>query len=111
MSRDLRATCLVCALASAGAAHATTGGLTISPPYAQLVLGQGLTFTANQGGVIWQVDNATGLGISPGGVYTAPPSAPNPPVVTITAVSAANPSLTATATITLLASPQAGTTY
>lgn len=115
MSRGLRATCLLFALAPLAAprvAHATAGGPTISPPYAQLVLGGNLAFTTSiQGGVIWQVDNATGLGISPAGVYTAPPSAPEPPVVTITAVSASNPSVTATATVTLLAGPPAGNTY
>jgi hypothetical protein len=111
MARHLGATSLIFAAVLAGGARATTGGLTISPPYAQLVLGQSLTFTSNTQGVIWQVDNASGLGISPGGVYTAPPSAPNPPVVTVTAVSATNPSLTATATVTLLETAPSGTTY
>jgi hypothetical protein len=100
------------ALMLLAAEPALAGTVTISPTYAQLQPGQTLSFTASPaGGVIWQVDNATGVGISPQGVYTAPQTPPSPAVATITAVSAADPSQSATATVTLLSAPLAGTTY
>jgi len=84
----------------------------ISPSYAQLQPGQTLTFTTDlQGSVIWQVNNATGNGVSGNGVYTAPSTPPAPAVATITVISAADPTQTATATVTLLSAPLTGNIY
>jgi len=86
--------------------------VTISPPYAQLQPGQTLTFTSDtRGGVVWQVDNATGNGITQQGVYTAPGTPPRPAVATITAVSVDDPTQSATATVSLLSGPLSGTTW
>jgi hypothetical protein len=99
-------------LALCWAAPAAAATVSLSPLYAQLTPGQTLAFTAAApGGVIWQVNNATGGAISAAGVYTAPATPPNPAAVTITAVSVSDPSVSATATVTLLAGPVAGTTY
>jgi hypothetical protein len=95
--------------------------VSISPNYAQLVAGQSLKFSAAVTGspdtaVIWQVDNqtqgsaATG-GITRAGLFTAPSTVPTPAVATITAVSRADPSISATATVTLLAHATSGNTY
>lgn len=68
-----------------------------------------LSGTANTG-VIWEVNgvtggNATVGNISTTGVFNAPQVAPNPPKVTITAVSMADPAKSASATVTLCAVP------
>jgi hypothetical protein len=95
--------------------------VTVSPGYDQVVTGQTLQLAANVGGtgntaVTWQVNNATGgtsaTGtVSPTGLYTAPASLPLPAIATITAVSQADPSVSATATVTLLAQAAGGSTY
>jgi len=91
---------------------AQAASVTISPRYAQMQPGQSMAFTARaQGGVMWRVNNATGGAITANGTYTAPTTPPNPASVTITAVSATDPSLSATATVTLLAAPLTGTIY
>ncbi|HWA89174.1 MAG TPA: hypothetical protein VG889_04015 [Rhizomicrobium sp.] len=103
-----------------GAARAAVT-VTVSPRYAQLVVGGTLQFgatvtgTANRG-VVWQVNNATkGIAatgtITAGGLFTAPSSVPKPAIATITAVSKADRSVTATATVTLLAQAPSGHTY
>jgi hypothetical protein len=109
MRSIVRATLLV-SLAIPGAARAVT----ISPSYAKLVVGQTLQFNAT--GVTWQVNNANGGSTATGrisktGLFTAPANVPKPAIVTITAVSKSDPSQTATATVTLLASAQSGNTY
>jgi hypothetical protein len=99
---------ILLALIAAGPAWAQS----ISPPYVQMTPGQSATFTTDiTGGVIWQVNNATGNGITQGGVYTAPATPPSPAVATVTAVSVADPTQSATATVTLLSAPLNGTTY
>jgi hypothetical protein len=103
----VRLTLIIAASLCAASARAVT----ISPPYAQLVPGQALTLTASPPGVVWQVDNVTGNGISAGGVYTAPATPPSLGAVTVTAVSTTHPSETATATITLLHAPLTGTVF
>jgi hypothetical protein len=91
---------------------AQAASVTITPAYAQMQPGQSLAFSASApGGVIWQVNNVTGGAITADGTYTAPATPPNPAAVTITAVSASDPSLSATATVTLLAAPLTGTIY
>ena len=74
----------------------------ISPSFAQVVIGTKQQFSATveapeDKGVIWRVFGAGCKGaacgtISPAGLYTAPLSLPSPPVVTVTAASAADPS-------------------
>jgi hypothetical protein len=101
----------ILALAGCLLGHAALAAVTISPPYAQLAPGQSLTFTSATPGVIWQVNNGNGSGITTSGVYTAPATPPAPAVATITAVSPTDPSDAATATVTLLAAPLAGKTW
>ncbi len=112
---------LLAAAAMTQAARAAPGTVTLSASYAQLVVGQSLAFSARLGGggnapVVWQVNNATGGAAASGtitqaGVYTAPAALPSPASVTVTAVSAADPRISATATLTLLAQPASGATY
>jgi hypothetical protein len=95
--------------------------VTISPGYSHLVVGQPLQFAASVSGsantaVTWQVDNrdkgAADTGrVSNAGLYTAPEKLPVPAIATITAVSQADPSVSATATATLLARAASGSTY
>jgi hypothetical protein len=84
-------------------------------------LGQPLQFTATVNGtgntaVTWQVDNANGgdstIGtVSPSGLFTAPSALPIPATASITAVSQADPTKSATAVVTLVTQPASGTTY
>ena len=117
LARAVVATCLllVPAMARAGVE------VSISPGYAQVVAGQTLGFNVSVTGtsnhnVTWQVDNANGGSASFGtvnssGLFTAPSSLPNPAIATITAVSQADPGVSATATVTLLAHSFSGNTY
>jgi hypothetical protein len=117
LARAVLATCLmlVPVMARAGVA------VTISPGYGQIVVGQTLQFSATVSGtsnqaVTWQVNNANGGSASFGtvsstGLFTASSSLPNPAIATITAVSQADPSVSATATVTLLAHTSSGNTY
>ncbi len=102
------------------AAHASVA-VSISPGYQQLVLGQTLQFDATVSGsanhgVIWQVNNVIGGAAASGtinktGLYTAPSSMPVPAIATVTAVSKADSTVSATATITLLSHAATGNTY
>jgi hypothetical protein len=84
-------------------------------------LGQPLQFTATVNGtgntaVTWQVDNANGgdstIGtVSTSGLFTAPSALPIPATASITAVSQADPTKSATAVVTLVTEPASGTTY
>jgi hypothetical protein len=95
--------------------------VTLSKPYAQLVPGKTLKFNATVSGsantdVIWLVNDAHGGNAASGtvstkGVYTAPTKLPNPAIATVTAVSKADRTVRATATVTLLAQPEGGKTY
>jgi hypothetical protein len=106
--------------APAVASHGAVA-VVLSQPYAQMLPGQSLTFAASVSGsqneaVIWQVNNATGGAAATGtitqaGVFTAPATLPSPASVTVTAVSAADPQISATATITLMAQAPTGSTY
>ncbi len=86
--------------------------VSVTPNAATVQLSKTQTFTANVAndldnlGVTWQVNgtaggNATNGSISPAGVYTAPNAMPVSSQVTIAAVSVANSTKSATATITL----------
>jgi hypothetical protein len=94
--------------------------VTISPAYVQLAPGQSVTFTTDTPGVVWQVNNGNGQGLTSNGtsaVYTAPSTAPvpftagAPAAVTITALSTSSPPQSATAVVTLLQAPVTGETY
>jgi hypothetical protein len=95
--------------------------VSISPTYAVVQLGQTLQFTATVSGtgntaVTWQVDNADGGDsatgtVSMSGLFTAPSALPTPASATITAVSQADPTKSATAVVTLVTQPASGTTY
>ncbi|HEY3636628.1 MAG TPA: hypothetical protein VGK90_00655, partial [Rhizomicrobium sp.] len=95
--------------------------VSISPGYTQLVAGQTLQFSATVTGnsdtqVVWQVNNADGGGAASGtvttsGLYTPPATLPNPALVTVTAQAHANRQISATASITLLATAPTGQTY
>jgi len=112
---------MLAALFGAGAEASAAVTVTISPGYAQTVIGQTLQLSATVSGasntaVTWQVDNAdkgtaaTGT-VSASGLYSAPAKLPAPAIATITAVSQADPSVSATATVTLLAQAASGATY
>ncbi|HEY1613938.1 MAG TPA: right-handed parallel beta-helix repeat-containing protein [Rhizomicrobium sp.] len=113
-------TAILALMSGLQAAHAAVT-VSISPGYTQLAGGPTLQFSANVTGssntaVTWQVDNANGGTpawgtISTAGLYTMPATLPDPALVTVTAVSQADPSASATAAITLLAQAPSGTTY
>jgi hypothetical protein len=86
-------------------------GITISPTTVTLSRGGTRQFTATVSGttdqtVTWKVNGTPGGSayygrISSGGVYLAPTAIPNPPNVSVTAVSLVDPTKTATATVTI----------
>jgi hypothetical protein len=118
MKAIVRAVLLVGLLTGSARAAVT---VSISPNYAQVVIGQNLQFSATVTGstntaVTWQVDNQTlGSGttgrITKDGIFTAPSQVPTPAIATITAVSKADPTASATATVTLLDHASNGHTY
>ena len=85
--------------------------VTVSPSSVQLKPGAQVQFSATVAGdstdiVIWSVSGAGCSGISCGmidsnGLYTAPAVAPSPAIVTVTAESLFDPSMTGTATVNL----------
>ncbi|MFQ5656702.1 MAG: IPT/TIG domain-containing protein [Candidatus Methylomirabilales bacterium] len=82
----------------------------ITPPIATVFVGGSVQFTANTA-VNWQVNNLPGgnatIGtISPGGLYQAPTTLPDPPELTVTAVSQADARFTAIAPVTILSVPE-----
>ena len=89
--------------------------VTVSPTSANLQTGATQQFTATVTGtsntsVIWTVNGVTGGNlttgtISMGGLYTAPATAPNPNIVTVTATSAADTSKFASASVTITTAP------
>ncbi|MCZ6479850.1 MAG: hypothetical protein O6929_05550, partial [candidate division NC10 bacterium] len=84
--------------------------VTVSPKTATVLVGGAVQFTANTA-VEWRVNNLTGgnttIGtISPEGLYRAPTTLPDPPEVTITGVSKADPRLEDAALVTMLLVPE-----
>ena len=108
-------------LCCAASTSAQNVSVSISPTYAVVQLGQQQLLTATvtgsgNTGVTWQVDSAIGGNptagtISSTGEYTAPSTMPNIASATVTAVSEADPSKSATAVITLVTQPATGATY
>lgn len=120
MNHSLRAALALLFLAAPVAARAAVQ-VSITPRYGQIVLGQTLQFQATVTGasntnVTWLVNDiktgtaATGK-VTTGGLYTAPAAMPVPAIAAITAVSKADPSARATATVTLLKQAATGHTY
>ncbi len=87
----------------------------LTPSSASVVITQSVQLTAtvfNTGnpGITWSISGAGCAGaacgtISGDGLFTAPASVPDPPTVTVRATSAADPGKWASATMTILASP------
>jgi hypothetical protein len=83
----------------------------INPPGATVALGQTQQFQASVTGatnaaITWDVNAIPGGSpttgtISSAGLYTAPANLPNPPTITVTAVSQASPQANASAIVTL----------
>lgn len=121
MRPSLRAVLLASLLLPGAARAAVT--VTIDRPYTQLQVGGGRTvqFHAAVGGagdqtVVWQVNNVVGGAAASGtvtasGLYKAPSAVPKPAIAIVTAVSKADPTVSATATITLMDHPLGGNTY
>jgi uncharacterized protein DUF1565 len=121
MTHAIRAALLAALLGGAPLAARAQVTITFEQPYTQL--GVNTTWQAQvtvggttNKGVTWQVNNANagsaGSGtISKTGLYTAPAKVPKPAFATITAVSKADPSVSATATVTLFAHVPTGHTY
>src|SRR5271156_4101072 len=86
--------------------------VTVNPPTGSVILGNTQTFAAAVTGtantaVTWSVNgvpgaNATTGTITPTGAYTAPADLPSPASVQITATSAADPTKSATATVSIV---------
>ncbi|HEX2591590.1 MAG TPA: right-handed parallel beta-helix repeat-containing protein [Rhizomicrobium sp.] len=120
MKHGLRAALLTVLLLLPAAARAAVS-VTISPRYAQLVLGATQQFDVTVTGtsnhdVVWLVNGTKGGSFAAGkvttdGLYTAPPKLPKPAIATVTAISKADPSVRATATVTLLKQASTGQTY
>src|SRR5450631_194838 len=85
--------------------------LSISPSSPRILPGGQVQFTATMNGgtsgvVNWSVSGSGCAGIACGsisstGLYTAPATAPRPPIVAVTATLLANPSVSASATVTI----------
>lgn len=94
---------------------ASAVNVTISPTAALVMAGAQQQFTATVAGttnsaVVWTLSGAGCIGVTCGtittsGLYTAPKVVPNPPAVTVTATSVADPARSASAIVTLQAAP------
>jgi len=119
MRSTLRAVFLASLLLPGAARAAVT--VTLNTPYAQVQTGTTLQYGATVSGtsdqsVIWLVNNVIGGAaasgtVTKGGLYKAPSAVPKPAIATITAVSKADPTASATATVTLLGHAASGATY
>lgn len=110
------------ATATATVTAAATVGVSVSPTTASVQTVATQQFTATVTGtsntaVTWQVNGVTGGNssttgtVSSTGLYTAPASVPSPPTVTVTAVSQADTTKSASATVTVFAPSGGGVTY
>jgi len=106
---------------SFSAAQQAAVTVTITPNYKAILPGQKIQFSAAVGGggnpgVTWQVNNIVGGSSAVGtitkkGRFTAPATIPSPAIVNVTAVSQAQPTVSATATLTMMAQGASGSTY
>ena len=89
--------------------HQTQISVRISPPSATVTIGDSQQFTATVTGsanvdVTWSISGGGANGsITPDGLYTAPFTVPNPAQISVIATSHADPTKSATATITIQA--------
>ena len=96
--------------ASAGVTLNPGVAITVNPPSSALTAGQTQQFTATVTGstnqqVTWSI-NPPGVGsISPGGLYTAPSTIASPQTITVIATSLADPTRSASASVSLAAAP------
>ena len=107
----LLAVAAMCASCGSNVSAPPPLNLTVTPQSAQPFPGTSVQFAAtvqNTGpaAVNWQVNNTPGgnstLGtIGPSGLYTAPSSVPNPPTVTVTAVSQSDAAQTGSSSVTI----------
>lgn len=99
------------ASASAAVTLVAATSVSVSPPSAQIKPSAQLQFTAKVGGsssalVIWSIsgsgcsESACGS-IRANGLYTAPATAPNPPIVAVTATLLSDPTKSGSATVTI----------
>ncbi len=99
------------ASASATASLVAGSAVSVSPPSATLKPGAQLQFSASTNGtstalVIWSISGSGCTGSSCGsisstGLYSAPATAPNPPIVAVTATLLSNPTKSGSATVTI----------
>jgi len=99
------------ASASAAVTLVAAVAVSVSPPSAQVKPGAQLQFTAAVSGsssplVIWSIAGTGCSGsacgsISASGLYTAPSTPPNPPIVTVTATLLSDPTKSGSATVTI----------
>lgn len=94
--------------------------ISLSPLAVSVMVGASQTFTATVANtthtaVTWQVDGVNGgtssVGTISGGIYTAPMAVPSPVTVTVTAVSQADPTLSASALVSIVAAPGGSTFF
>lgn len=108
------------ASASAAVTVVAAASVSVSPPSAQLKPGAQLQFTAKVSGsssalVIWSISGSSCSqsacgNISASGLYTAPGSAPNPPIVAVTATLLSDPTKSGSATVTISSGTVVGIT-
>ena len=107
----LLAVAATCASCGSYVSAPPPASLTVTPPSAQRFPGTSVQFAAtvqNSGAaaVNWQVNNVPGGNSTVGtigssGLYTAPTSVPNPPTVTVTAVSQSDAAQTGSSSVTI----------
>ena len=109
MKRIYKSTWAMFALALISVANAASASVVVSPSSVQVNLRGQVQFSATgsaDGIVVWGVSGSGCSGITCGeitsdGIYTAPSTAPNPPKVTVMAVSLADPSQVGTASVAI----------
>ena len=124
----LKAVLLACSLAMLSNALAAQVSVSISPNVITMATLETQPFTATVAGstntaVTWQVSGVSGgnsvnglvsttvLGTNNESLYLAPAAIPSPASVSVTAISQADPTKSATATVTIQSPSRSGTTY
>lgn len=101
-----------CGGGGGGGSSSTTIFVSVSPLTANVATNASQQFTATVTGttntqVTWSVAGSGCSGaacgsVTPAGLYTAPGAVPNPPTITVTATSVANPARSGSATVTIV---------
>ena len=83
--------------------HVATAALSVEPNRIELLTGETSQLSAGNaiGPVTWETSDAAVATVSSTGLYTAPGSVPSPNTVTVSATSAADPTASANATVTI----------